>query len=992
MEKTKVAIIGGGMGGLSAAFRLMEAAPEAYEITVYQRGHLLGGKGASRRDTDAHERIYEHGIHVLMGFYDDVFHVLRTVWEDLRALPRADDPTKSALPGVSPGAEVPWWDGILRPKDDMVLLDPVGDRMSYWHVVFPQRASQIGERGERTMKSILTRIAEELLGLGLGGSAMQLIDGTAAQVSGAVQATQAAVHDVVQEIQAKAGEIQKNVRDFLLKRLGIAFPQGPGAMGFRPDTHFMDALPLAFEQMKTSLSDDPAWHQTFASMVRVALAARWELVRRVDDDEQRRAFYLRYFLGATYIGLVEEGIYDEASLDKLDEHDFRDWLRSHDPLNGDAPPEMTYDTPVVRAVYDLVFTRKSSWAAGRFIHSCLKMGLGYRGHLFYEMTAGMGDVVFAPLYLWLRNKGVKFRFFRDVHKLTWSDDRKLIRGFNFRRQVRPHGADGDSYCPIRYAEDGWPFFPEVAPGAEKSMLLPPSRDFEEDTSHDVVILAVGGGAVAAIGADVPTLAALDLPTTATYSFQVWTDQSLKDLGFPSAEDPIIGAGKDSMAYCDMSVVLDKGAWPEGQRPGHVGYFSDSLTAEEEKAGVDGVRQRARDWLVQQGHILFPKVASPGQFDWSALVAPPDASGEQRLDHQYFTANTDPSDRYTEPKMGSIAGRLAADESGVPNLFLAGDWVRNDVGAGYVQGAAEAGHAAAEAILRTYKSAVSDTGFVVRDNNWVHPPPLLLEGATMCAFAVPCDRTRLEHLCSSLFGAPSGGAVVVTPSAAVAIVTFVDLPKIGSTDPDWADAGSISEKDVAIWLPVTLRYRDSDGNMLDQAAWVIPYIWVDNPASLIEGRELYGFPKALGSIAMEWGRGDLFQGTLRAHVLPTRGAAVSEQEVLRIEGHRYEERIDLPELDELWRKRGDGITVVFLRQAVDVSDPRKAAFQEIVTAQTTVRMVGHRRLPGCYKVKTSDWESVRVREKLGLRPDAQVLGIELKLDMTLGKGNTIWRGV
>ena len=36
------------------------------------------------------------------------------------------------------------------------------------------------------------------------------------------------------------------------------------------------------------------------------------------------------------------------------------------------------------------------------------------------MKAGMGDVVFAPMYLALRNRGVKFRFFHrlDESSLT----------------------------------------------------------------------------------------------------------------------------------------------------------------------------------------------------------------------------------------------------------------------------------------------------------------------------------------------------------------------------------------------------------------------------------------------------------------------------------------------------------------------------------------------------------------------------------------------
>ena len=48
----KVAILGGGVGGMTAAFELT-ATPELrerYDVTVYQLGWRLGGKGASGRN------------------------------------------------------------------------------------------------------------------------------------------------------------------------------------------------------------------------------------------------------------------------------------------------------------------------------------------------------------------------------------------------------------------------------------------------------------------------------------------------------------------------------------------------------------------------------------------------------------------------------------------------------------------------------------------------------------------------------------------------------------------------------------------------------------------------------------------------------------------------------------------------------------------------------------------------------------------------------
>ncbi len=53
----------------------------AYDITVYQLGWRLGGKGASGRGP--HGRIEEHGLHVWMGFYDNAFRLMRDAYAEL---------------------------------------------------------------------------------------------------------------------------------------------------------------------------------------------------------------------------------------------------------------------------------------------------------------------------------------------------------------------------------------------------------------------------------------------------------------------------------------------------------------------------------------------------------------------------------------------------------------------------------------------------------------------------------------------------------------------------------------------------------------------------------------------------------------------------------------------------------------------------------------------------------------------------------------------
>src|SRR6185503_267067 len=79
--RTRVVIIGGGCAGLTAAFELSR--PEhgdRFQITVYQMGFRLGGKGASGRGVGG--RIEEHGLHLWMGFYENAFRLMRECYEE----------------------------------------------------------------------------------------------------------------------------------------------------------------------------------------------------------------------------------------------------------------------------------------------------------------------------------------------------------------------------------------------------------------------------------------------------------------------------------------------------------------------------------------------------------------------------------------------------------------------------------------------------------------------------------------------------------------------------------------------------------------------------------------------------------------------------------------------------------------------------------------------------------------------------------------------
>ena len=117
----RVVILGGGMAGLTAAWRLSGPGwrDDVASITVYQRGGRLGGKGASSRGV--HDRIEEHGLHVWMGYYENAFRLLREVYAELDR-PTTDPacPIRTIEDAFTPG----WSPGRRRPpRRRVVALD-----------------------------------------------------------------------------------------------------------------------------------------------------------------------------------------------------------------------------------------------------------------------------------------------------------------------------------------------------------------------------------------------------------------------------------------------------------------------------------------------------------------------------------------------------------------------------------------------------------------------------------------------------------------------------------------------------------------------------------------------------------------------------------------------------------------------------------------------------------------------------------------------------
>src|SRR5271170_5307538 len=126
----KIAILGGGIGALATAAELTNDPnwQKNYDITIYQMGWRLGGKGASGRNRDISNRIQEHGIHLWMGFYENAFQMIRQVYDEAH--------TKNLMP------QSPFTDArkAFSPMNYTPMMEQIGNTWKIWPLTWPASA------------------------------------------------------------------------------------------------------------------------------------------------------------------------------------------------------------------------------------------------------------------------------------------------------------------------------------------------------------------------------------------------------------------------------------------------------------------------------------------------------------------------------------------------------------------------------------------------------------------------------------------------------------------------------------------------------------------------------------------------------------------------------------------------------------------------------------------------------------------------------------
>ncbi len=664
-----------------------------FEITVYQEGWRLGGKGASGRG--ANGRIEEHGLHIWLGFYDNAFRMMRECHAELQA---------QGLGGLFGD-----WRDAWTPENDIALYSVAEDGgFQRWDAHMPPRPGLPGDPLPPDATFSLTNYMARAFDL-----------------------FQALILDTTVDGKGLGPPLGDDGRVAPAEALAYLMRLG----GFATAAALAEGLGLVAALLRTTggISELAAVRAAEAVCARLR---QWIEDRWLADDDHRFLWEVADLTLASVVGLIRKGVmYDPRGLDAIDDYECREWLQ----LNGASTRSL--QSPFLRGLYDLSMGYEDGdldrprLSAGQGLRGTMRTFFGYRGAFMWRMRAGMGDVVFAPLYEALVRRGVRFEFFHRLTNVGLPGDARAegpthVQSLTFDVQARTVG--GDAYQPLVpvAGRPCWPSAPDYAQLKDGDRIVAEGWNLESHWDRrrageltlevvkdfDLVLLGVGLGVVPHI---CPEILARDerwrlmcdkVKTVASQAFQVWLDEDLESLGWRGPAYITGAFAKPFDTWCDMAHVVPEEAW--AKPPKTSVYFCavlrDPPTAPaDDDAGypdrrADEVREAAANFLQGPIREVWPGAfTDKGDFRWDILATGDDgkssAADRSRFLTQYWRANVNPSDRYVIHTPGSFRYRISPLDMTYDNLTIAGDWTDSGFHSGCVEGAVMSGLLAAHAL-------------------------------------------------------------------------------------------------------------------------------------------------------------------------------------------------------------------------------------------------------------------------------------------------------
>lgn len=703
MRRQRVLVLGSGPAGLSAAQAL--SAPgvrDSFDVTVIDVGWRSGGKCTSGR-YGPEQRLELNGTHYIFGCYDNAVDLIRLAYEELNA---AGDFRSGRF------------EDQLLPRNRLIIKQFFKGNWTSWTLDVPPNGLRPGTAESRLNPwDILERLVKHLFGIWDGSRALAELTRTPLKPD-----------SLLETVEAKIGGILRGVADS------------------HPLQYFRSLLDKA-----TSSRD----MGTLSLVLRSFRHWLWWLVKDLVEDhlELTRLWILADTVVTLTVGLIEDGGFEVGGLDRLDRFELREWLERW------GATDITVWSPLVMTWYDSVAAyedgdpQRPNMSASIAIKAWVMALVFYRGSLAYQLARELGESLVAPVVQMLKNRGVKFRYFTRVWDIV--PQGKAIGEIQIEEQVQLRSGDPCSYQPFAYlrvpGQDGairvWPGEPDQtqiatpdAKGLDTDNFYAPAppggrtmRTLRQGVDFDLVVFAMPGPTARFYCQKLLSNPAWQgmVNNTAfseTQSLRLYHRQTVAEMGLPGPPSIVSAYAQPFTTWEDAGQLAAFENWPADEKPQAVSTIYGSLPSPLVPPGPEDVGYPARQQAVVDANALqfcrhdvgplWPcatSVENPIGIDWNTLIDPLNRQGEARLKFQDIKANVGPVAGYTRGPAGGLSTRLPAGKTDFDNLFVAGDWSRNGVDVGSIEGAVISGILCAADV--TGKEHVTPTPSPIFD-----PPP------------------------------------------------------------------------------------------------------------------------------------------------------------------------------------------------------------------------------------------------------------------------------
>jgi uncharacterized protein with NAD-binding domain and iron-sulfur cluster len=685
-KRKKIAILGGGMAGLSTAWHLTSRPgwKDEYEVTVYQLGWRLGGKCATGRNAEHAQRIQEHGIHGFLGSYYNALKMMADCYAEL---------------GRAPGTPLATFEEAFVPTSYAVNWEFVDGKYCSWPLILP--TNELDPANHDAIPDMRAWLRKMIENAGAKfGDKHKVFRFIALRVLKFLERT-------IQDLEQARRSWGFRIVNWLVLWIGRVLE---GFIARRSELRRLFVLVDFHVTLLRGILDDEVFRKGFDAF----------------DDENftdwlRRHQIHKLTMQSPIVMVTPNTVYaypdgDTSRPPSLGAGCYLHWtLREYAYLGAFAWvfAAGTGDT-MIAPLYEVLKRRGVKFEFFRKVEEL-------------TLTAPGGEIASVRMGVQATLKGgreyqplVPIEFAKG--KLPCWPDRPLYEQLEEGDELKRREIDLESWwTPWR---------------APYEQVLEHGKDF------DTVVLAISIGALPFICRQLiarqPKWQAMieNVKTVQTQAMQIWLTKTLPELGWtaPFKDKDFLLSGTYLNApnnQADLSALLDWEKWPQDTKdytPKMLFYICGPMADYGPAPSFDDhdypARQHARvqHQSIQYLHSGIAPVLPlatlnahrpPGDciglhFEHLALRPPPPIPplpeprdkpvGIQRFDHQFWRANIDPTERYVTSPPGSTKYRLRVDDSGFANLVLAGDWTYTGLNIGCVEATVTSGMAAANCII------------------------------------------------------------------------------------------------------------------------------------------------------------------------------------------------------------------------------------------------------------------------------------------------------